>query len=96
MAKFKIIEDLHGNIFKRDISEFNISPADPYNAPTVIHKGEIRILTRDLKSQESFILIKYQDQFGYIFQKNDVFIYGLLEYAGYKPENDIRHKDIKI
>lgn len=96
MAREKIIEDLHGNIFKRDVSDFKIYPADPYNAPTVMGEGEIRILTRDIIANKSFILIKYGERFGYIFQANDVFIYGLLEYVGYKPENDIRFKKAQI
>ena len=86
----RIIMDLHGNIFKLNPSEATIASSDIHRPPEIFSSTEIFIHTRDLVTNYPFILVKFGDQYGYIFYINDVSVYGTLDKVGYEPKNDIR------
>lgn len=88
-----IVEDLHGNVFERDIQKFEVVKSDPFNCPKVIDENEERILTKDIITNRTFILIRYKGKYGYIFNANGLYIYGIFKHIGYKPKNDIRSNE---
>lgn len=87
--KGRKIEDLHGHTFIAE--DYSLSITLP---PT---KGARLIYTSDRLSMDDFILIKYGDNdYGYIFYANTVYIHGKLKLVEYNPKNDIRYAKEKF
>lgn len=84
----RIIEDLHGGIYKT--GKFNIYPEAP--CPIIFSEKESKVCHRDLISNEYFLLVKYEDKVAGLFLSNQVWVAFQLEPIGYNKKNDIRYE----
>lgn len=85
--KGRVIHDLQGHIF--EMQDYTVSATFPKEECQ--KKGKL-ILTRDILSPLTFILVKHtNNNYSYILYANEVYIYGELELLGYKPQQDIRY-----